>query len=170
MMWQSSIEVVEQQQPVLVECLELGVDSGGPGQWEGGPGAHCIYRVRDDVVRFTTNAAAHDFPPFPAAGGRHGGSSHAWRIGRNRERVELGNSIDLTLSPGECLESQGCGGGGYGDPLRRLPDAVAHRAREGWISLDRARDVYGVVLDTSGEQYRVDTAATDALRARMRVA
>ena len=170
MMWQSSIEVVEQQQPVLVECLELGVDSGGPGQWEGGPGAHCIYRVRDDVVRFTTNAAAHDFPPFGAAGGLKGGASHAWRIGRNRERVELGNSVDISLSPGECLESQGCGGGGYGDPLLRAPDAVAHRAREGWISLDRARDVYGVVLDTSGEFFHVDDAGTRALRAQMRAA
>jgi len=169
MMWQSSVEVTEQQQPVLVECLELGVDSGGAGQWEGGPGAHCIYRVRDDVVRFTTNAAAHDFPPFGAAGGKQGGASYAWRIGRNRQRVELGNSIDVTLSPGECLESQGCGGGGYGNPLLRDPDRVAWRAREGWISVQRARDVYGVVLDTGGEQFRVDEAATRALRERLRV-
>lgn len=170
MMWQASVEVTEQQQPVLIECLEIGVDSGGAGQWEGGPGAHCTYRVRDDVVRFTTNAAAHDFPPFGAAGGGAGGESHAWHVGRNNQRVEVGNTIDLTLAPGEKLESQGCGGGGYGDPLLRDPALVAWRAREGWISLDRAHDVYGVVLDTSGEQFRVDAPATQALRARMREA
>ncbi len=170
MMWQASVEVTEQQQPVLIESLEIGVDSGGPGQWEGGPGAHCIYRVRDDPVRFTTNAAAHDFPPFGAAGGLHGGASHAWRISRNGERGELANTIDLTLTPGEALESQACGGGGYGDPLLRTPERVAKRAREGWISLIRARDVYGVVLDTSGEIFHVDGPATETLRARLRAA
>ena len=42
------------------------------------------------------------------------------------------------------------------------------RAREGWISLTRARDVYGVVLDTSSEQYAVDYEQTTRLRDRMR--
>ncbi len=165
MLWQSSVEVAEQQQPVLVECLELAVDSGGAGQWEGGPGAHLVYRVRNDPVRFTTNAGGNDFPPFGAGGGQPGGPSKAWAIGRNQERTVLPNSADVTLVAGERLESIACGGGGYGDPLRRDPDTVALRAREGWISLARARETYGVVLDTSGERFRVDMPATQALRA-----
>ena len=170
MLWQSSVEVTEQQQPVLVECLEIGVDSGGAGQWEGGPGAHLVYRVRQDPVRFTTSAAGNDFPPFGARGGQPGGPTKAWAIGRNQQRTALPNSADVTLVAGERLESQACGGGGYGDPLRRDPDAVALRAREGWISLDRARGTYGVVLDTSGERFRVDAAATQALRVALRAA
>ncbi|MGE0419143.1 MAG: hydantoinase B/oxoprolinase family protein [Acetobacteraceae bacterium] len=168
MLWQSSVEVAEQQQPVLVECLELAVDSGGAGRWEGGPGAHLIYRVRHDPVRFTTNAGGNDFPPFGAGGGQPGGPSKAWAIGRNHQRTALRNSADVTLAAGERLESIGCGGGGYGDPLLREPATVALRAREGWISLDRARNTYGVVLDTRGEQFRVDDPATQALRATMR--
>ncbi|MSP04702.1 MAG: hypothetical protein EXR05_05570 [Acetobacteraceae bacterium] len=77
MIWQVSVAVTKKQQPVLIECLEISVDSGDPGQWEGRPGAHCIYRVRDERVRFTTNAAAHDFPPFGTAGSQHGGASRA---------------------------------------------------------------------------------------------
>ncbi|MSP67959.1 MAG: hydantoinase B/oxoprolinase family protein [Alphaproteobacteria bacterium] len=169
MMWQASVEVTEQQQPILVERLELGVDSGGAGQWEGAPGAYCVFRARDRV-RFTTNASAHDFPPFGAAGGGAGGASHAWHVNHNGARVELANTIDLTLTPGEALASQACGGGGYGDPLRRDAEAVAHRAREGWISLARARDVYGVVLDTAAERYHVDRATTEALRRTLRAA
>ena len=170
MMWQASVEVTEQQQPVLVECLELAVDSGGAGEWEGGPGAHLIYRVRDDAVRFTTNAAAADFPPFGAAGGGPGGSSRAWKITRNGDRVALRNSIEETLLPGERLESRGCGGGGYGDPLLRAPARVAWRVAEGWVSVDRARDIYGVVLDMDGVTCVADLPATVARRAAMRAA
>jgi N-methylhydantoinase B len=157
MLWQTSVEIAEQQQPVLIETLEVAPDTGGAGEWEGGPGAHLVFRVRDDAVRFTTNAGGSDFPPFGARGGRPGGPSLAWAI-----------APDGTLGPGGRLESIGCGGGGYGDPLDRDPLRVARRVRDGWIGADRARDVYGVALALDGEECRVDEAATRALRARMR--
>jgi N-methylhydantoinase B len=164
-LWQSSVEVVEQQQPVLVECLEIGVDSGGAGRWEGAPGAHVIYRVRDNDVRFTSNAAGRDFPPLGACGGMAGGPSLAWKLDRNGGRTLLRNSLDVTLEPGEALDALACGGGGYGDPLERDPAAVADRLLEGWISATRAHDVYGVVVDVAGV---VDSAATEARRAALR--
>jgi len=56
------------------------------------------------------------------------------------------------------------GGGGYGDPLTRDPDAVARDLREEKITAAAARDVYGVVLGDGA----VDGAATAAERARRR--
>ena len=53
------------------------------------------------------------------------------------------------------------GGGGYGDPLERDPEAVRADVREGFVSAERARDGYGVVLDAAGE---VDEEATAAAR------
>jgi hypothetical protein len=41
------------------------------------------------------------------------------------------------------------------------------RMREGWISTERARDVYGVVLDTEPELYAVDWIATQDLRRKL---
>ena len=55
------------------------------------------------------------------------------------------------------------GGGGYGDPLERAPEAVREDAAQGKISAAHARDAYGVVLQADG---RVDPAATTALRER----
>ncbi len=167
-LWQSSVEIVEQQQPVLVERLEVGMDSLGAGEWNGTPGAYCVFRSRTDSVRYTANTAAHDFPPFGAAGGRAGGANSSWWEGRDGARHTLPNSLDVTLDTGEKLISQACGGGGYGDPLDRDPNRVAWDAREGWISLDTVRQVYGVVLDTAGEAFRADLPATTALRAEMR--
>ena len=58
------------------------------------------------------------------------------------------------------MESGGCGG--YGDPIERDPqEAVRADVREGFVSAERARDGYGVVLDAAGE---VDEEATAAAR------
>ena len=43
------------------------------------------------------------------------------------------------------------GGGGYGDPLERDPEAVRADVREGFVSAERAREGYGVVLGAAGE-------------------
>ena len=53
------------------------------------------------------------------------------------------------------------GGGGYGSPLDRAPERVAHDVAEGWIRLERARNVYGVEITSEGA---VDRAATSRLR------
>jgi N-methylhydantoinase B len=56
------------------------------------------------------------------------------------------------------------GGGGYGDPLTREPDAVARDVREQKVTAEAARAVYGVVL----EDGTVSTAATSADRDQQR--
>jgi N-methylhydantoinase B len=66
------------------------------------------------------------------------------------------------------LISQAPGGGGYGDPLDRDPERVAWDVREGWISIDRARSIYGVVLEVGGEIFCVDLQRTEELRREIR--
>jgi N-methylhydantoinase B len=53
------------------------------------------------------------------------------------------------------------GSGGYGDPLERDPELVARDVALGYVSVERAHAVYGVVLDPSGQ---VDAERTTALR------
>jgi N-methylhydantoinase B len=55
----------------------------------------------------------------------------------------------LDIKPGERLVSLTGGGGGYGSPLQRDPDLVARDVSEGWISVERARTVYGVAVRES---------------------
>jgi N-methylhydantoinase B len=56
----------------------------------------------------------------------------------------------MTIEPGERVLSRTGGGGGYGDPLTRDPEAVADDVREGWVSPERARSEYGVILTGDG--------------------
>ena len=69
------------------------------------------------------------------------------------------------LAPGDLYYTAWCGGGGYGDPLRRDPRRVAKDVKAGLVSRERCRDVYAVVLDADGEP---DERATQALRADTR--
>ena len=63
---------------------------------------------------------------------------------------------------GDTISFYSAGGGGYGNPLERDPQAVAQDVRLGYVSLERARRDYGVVLDP--ETLSVDHAATENLR------
>lgn len=84
------------------------------------------------------------------------------------QREELPIVAALTFAPYERVFSEGPGGAGYGDPLDRDPERVKLRVREGWISLDWATSIYGVVLDTSTELFTVDYEQTRQLRDRLR--
>ena len=66
------------------------------------------------------------------------------------------------LGPGETIISVSTAGGGYGSPLERPVERVAKDVAEGWVSVERARDVYGVAVTATGE---VDAAVTARLRA-----
>ncbi|HKU96066.1 MAG TPA: hydantoinase B/oxoprolinase family protein [Vineibacter sp.] len=167
-LWQSSVEVVEQQQPVIVETLEVREDSGGAGQWEGAPGAHCIIRPRQAPVRFMMTSASRQHPPAGVRGGHAGAPMLISRVTAAGEHVALPISADETLQPGERLLSEGCGGGGFGDPLDRDPAAVLAGFLAGRVSARRAREIYGVVFADGGRDITVDEAATSARRSHMR--
>ncbi len=74
------------------------------------------------------------------------------------------------METGERLVYRFGGGGGWGDPLDRDPDAVLEDVWDEYVSIEAARDEYGVVITGSLDDMTLalDRAATDALRARMR--
>lgn len=70
----------------------------------------------------------------------------------------------VTLHPGQRMASVSCGGGGYGIPHQRDVRRVLKDVSAGWVSTERARDVYGVVVRDGGvdleETKRLRTAGT----------
>ncbi|MEE2840530.1 MAG: hydantoinase B/oxoprolinase family protein, partial [Acidobacteriota bacterium] len=58
------------------------------------------------------------------------------------------------------------GGGGVGNPLEREVGKVREDVEEGVLSLQTAREIYGVVLDAT--TYEVDPEATDKTRSELR--
>ncbi|MDT6942435.1 hydantoinase B/oxoprolinase family protein [Brucella pseudogrignonensis] len=164
MLWQSSVEVVEYQQPVIVEKLEIRTDSFGPGKWIGGGGASCVLRARADTLRFTCNSGARAFPPPGTAGGKAGAPNLAWKQTSDGQLVELPIFFDVEIKPGERLVSEGCGGGGYGRPTERDPAKVLRSVEDGLITVESARETYLVEITATSTGFAIDIDATRALR------
>ena len=75
---------------------------------------------------------------------------------------------EFELRPGDVLISSDSSGGGYGDPLDRDPFSVADDVRQGLVSLQAARDIYGVVVDAEAVNQAATAAARNLLRGQRR--
>ena len=77
----------------------------------------------------------------------------------------LPSKAEGVLEPGDVFVFFAAGGGGYGDPLDRNPEAVASDIAQDWVSVKRAKSDYGVSIADDGS---VDPVATEALRTEIR--
>ena len=162
--YQDSIELDELRQPIFVKTRTFAPDTEGAGQFCGARSAYTEFgpRVGNLDIAYVSDGGING--PKGVRGGLGGSVSGQYKITRNNEREDLPNCAVVTLVAGELISSQSCGGGGYGVPTERDPDTVARDVVEDYVSAERARSVYGVVLDGVGN---VDAAATTKLRAEM---
>jgi N-methylhydantoinase B len=72
----------------------------------------------------------------------------------------------VRVEPGDRLLYETAGGGGWGDPLERDPEAVRGDVVRGFVSVEHARRGYGVVLDSGS--LAIDDQATAGLREELR--
>ncbi|MCK4410675.1 hydantoinase B/oxoprolinase family protein, partial [Candidatus Bipolaricaulota bacterium] len=70
------------------------------------------------------------------------------------------------LAAGEVVSFQTGGGGGYGSPHERDPKKVLKDVANGYVSLERAKEEYGVIIDEA--TMKVDGQATEELRNKMK--
>ncbi len=164
-------EFIEQRFPVLVHRVGMFPDSGGPGAFRGGLGYLKDVEILVDG-HFLTVSYRTIFSCFGVNGGMAGRSGgavvnpdtpQARQIWFKREAVPVqAGDVVRILTPG---------GGGWGDPLARVPEMVRLDVQRGLVSVSSARDDYGVVLREVSDlnrRYEADTAATDDLRAKMK--
>ena len=157
------IEETEANYPVEIVRYELIPNSEGPGRFRGGLGVRRDYRFRSDVT-FSVMSDRAKFPPWGLMGG---GTAARFRIVLNpgaNEKV-FGSKVSFPLTTADVVSVQNAGGGGFGSPLLRDPDQVAGDVRADRISVERARSVYGVVIDRAG--IRADLPSTSVLRSKM---
>jgi N-methylhydantoinase B len=164
----NSIEIDELRFPIRIDSHQIVPDSEGAGKRRGAPSA---------MLEFTPTARDFEFMYLsdgtinPALGARGGGAGMtAWQglRGKDGEIADLDLCARIWLRPGTSLLCRCCGGGGYGDPLDREPERLAKDVRERIVTVERAADVYGVVVDDQGvvneEQTRIARAELRAGR------
>jgi N-methylhydantoinase B len=163
------VEIFESDTPLLVENRELLADSGGPGRMKGGIGQREVFRVPDDQyaplppVNLGIQAGRHIHPPEGLFGGKPGAKAQFLVNG------VAGNPFGLTqLKPGDVVTIDAAGGGGCGNPLEREPERVETDVVKGYVSLEKAREDYGVIIDP--KTLTLDEEATRKLRESLRKA
>lgn len=139
------VEILESDTPLIVERRELLCDSGGPGRQRGALGRREVFRVPDDAqapqgaVMLAIQSGRFRLPPEGLLGGRPGARAAFLVNGRN------GNPYGLTqLRAGDVVVMDAAGGGGYGDPRERDPQAVAQDVADGRVSAEGAERDYGM--------------------------
>jgi N-methylhydantoinase B len=157
------VEIFESDTPLIVQERSLVGDSGGPGKMRGGLGRKMVIRVPDDdrapegPTSIAVQAGRYKYAPQGLFNAKPGS------IARFLVNGEPGDPSGLTLvHNGDIVEFQSAGGGGYGDPLQRATEAVEADVRNGYVSIEKAREDYGVVIDPKTLQ--ADPAGTEKLR------
>jgi N-methylhydantoinase B len=181
----ANVETVEASFPVRYLFRRRAVDTGGPGEFRGGTGGELAmvpHKAPDGGINYVISGKGARHPMSEGLAGGYPGApnSYVWvkapaeggdapvtaaagleDIAGEHERVSWGV---FPLMGRDALYVRWNGGGGYGDPIARDPEAVATDVTAGLVSADSAKAIYGVALKDGA----VDGAATDALRIGIR--
>jgi N-methylhydantoinase B len=164
----SQAEDAESRFPVLNISRELTTDGGGAGTWRGMPGSRNVKQVLQPMMA-TAWMVSHDHPISGMCGGDPGSPYlNHFEVGSpNERRIHLAEQA--MLPAGAVIAYQHGGGGGFGPAIARDPQAVKEDVLDELVSVEAARQRYGVVLTGSIADYdlAVDEQATAALRAAM---
>jgi N-methylhydantoinase B len=133
------IEETELNYPVRIARYELVEDSDGPGRHRGGLGLRRDYHFPDHAATFTILSDRTKWGPHGLFGGLPGKPAHYLLNGETQLRAKT----TVELKPGDTVSFQTCGGGGYGPPSERDRALVEQDVRDGKVSAERAKELYG---------------------------
>ena len=155
------VEVAEADWPIRIERYGLVTDSGGAGRFRGGLAVERVWRalVPETLLQVRSDRQVHR--PYGLNGGLPGECSSNLIFRHDGLLERLPPMFGTKLQPGDVFHHRMPGGGGWGDPLERDPEAVARDVRDEKVTRMGARALYAVHLRADGS---VDDAVTVELR------
>ena len=171
----SPCEVFEVRYPVRIESYRIADGSPGVGRHRGG---HGVERIWQCLAPITVSAHLNhlEFKPWGLKGGGAAGNTQLlfrrsgeqeWKTAREMfGTLSNGKFSNVQLFTGDEILLRTPGGGGYGDPLERVPENVHQDVVDGLLDVATAAEMYGVVIDSRVSA--VDREKTAQLRGRMR--
>ncbi|MCS7006292.1 MAG: hydantoinase B/oxoprolinase family protein [Thermoleophilia bacterium] len=151
------VEVAESEYPIRIERYGLVPDTGGAGRTRGGLAVERAWRCLTDEASLVVRSDRRVHPPYGLRGGRPGTPSSNVLERADGSTEHLPPMVSTTVHAGDLFVHRTAGGGGYGDPLERDPQAVAADVADEKVSAQAALEEYGVVVRPDGT---VDEDAT----------
>jgi N-methylhydantoinase B len=138
-------EMFEQMTPHHLVRHELLPDSAGPGQWRGGLGVVTEFTIGSDGTQLVTFGDGDFEPAFGLFGGHESIlNTIELRLPDGSSLVPKNKDLITGLPQGTFYHQIAGGGGGYGDPVKRDREVLQEEVKNGIISPQKARDVYGL--------------------------
>nr|WP_244197127.1 hydantoinase B/oxoprolinase family protein [Amycolatopsis coloradensis] len=141
-------EVIETMAPLVQRERVLRADSGGAGRRRGGLGRRTSMAARGEIS-WSVNGNV-DRVLRPASGVDSGHDGAPGRFGLSGG-ADLPSKSRVNLRPDDVVDVILPGGGGYGDPIDRELEAVLADVVDGYVSVEAARELYGVEVTYHGE-------------------
>ena len=162
----SPSELMEVNYPIVIERHVLIPDSGGAGRHRGGLGIEYLVRARSPLI-FNSQADRANCEPWGLEGGRAGRGNRIGLRVKGERGPEFANAklFWKRIEADDAFIVNSGGGGGFGSPLERPAETVEGDVRQGYVSPEAARSLYGVVVDP--DTLELDARATARLRAAM---
>jgi N-methylhydantoinase B len=169
-LWKATAELNESLYPHVQWSRDYRTDSGGAGEWRGLCGSHYEKEVLVDA-RVYTYVVGMKYPMPGIAGGSPGEPNKmVIRAGSDDPFVVQHTADWVPIAAGERIMYDYGGGGGWGDPFERDPQAVLDDVLDEYVSVEGAERDYGVVLTGSLEDLtlEIDVEATERARSERR--
>jgi N-methylhydantoinase B len=162
------VEVIESTYPLFLRHYGLVSDSDGPGRFRGGLGMRREIEVLSGSTTLTVSTDRSRLKPWGVFGGMDGENSSCFieHADGPKERLPY-SKMTRSVAKGDIVTINTPGAGGWGDPLTRDPEKVLWDVTEGFVSMKRAEECYGVIIREKGfRRFEVDWEATRELRSR----
>ncbi len=169
-LWKATAEINESLYPHVQWSRDYRTDSGGPGQWRGICGSHYEKEVCVDAKVYTYVVGMR-YPMPGICGGKDGAPNEMIIRDGSDDPFKVQHTADwVPIARGQRIMYDYGGGGGWGDPLERDPEAVLDDVLDEYVSIEGARRDYGVVLTGSLDDLTlaIEHHETHELRTRMR--
>ena len=154
------IEVFENKYPVSIFNYGFRKDSGGTGKFRGGCGLYREYTINaDGFVSLWFERSVT--PAWGLFGGKDGVGPNVNIKSLDEKEKNLLKANGLQVKKGTVLTTYTGGGGGFEKPFERNPENVLNDVINKYVSIEKARDHYGVVID---EDLKINKEETFKLR------
>jgi len=154
------IEVFENKYPVSIFNYGFRKDSGGTGKFRGGCGLYREYTINaDGFVSLWFERSVT--PAWGLFGGKDGIGPNVNIKSHDEKEKNLLKANGLQIKKGTVLTTYTGGGGGFEKPFERNPENVLNDVINKYVSIEKARDHYGVVID---EDLKINKEGTFKLR------
>jgi N-methylhydantoinase B len=160
-------EMFELQTPNVIIKHEYALDSAGAGRWRGGLGVETIVKFGGENSKGVVfgDGVDNETRAFGLFNGKEGSINEMeFQFPNGSRHSPKSKEIVSDIPHGTVMRQVAGGGGGYGEPFLRPIEIVAKEVRNGTLSLKRAKEDYGVVINP--ETFEVNLFETERLRGK----